>query len=250
MKPSKLISTSLLAVVMAGCSSTDDVSERIAALESAQQARIAEQKELAQERAEEQLNAAPDWYLAPPAADATGFFGVGYARSKNLGHGVKSARLQAEFDLAKMYKQELSGSERAFERGDSEGNVTTQTTFLIDKIIDAVPIIGYTVIDQQVSPIGGIYEAFVLLKLPYSEFNKVLQDQRKGEIDTTVQAAFDDLERRLKDRRAEKEAALDADHERNIEMMQQRQKMLSQTTSKAPAVSETETQKHSQTTRD
>ena len=64
-------------------------------------------------------------------------------------------------------KQELSGSERAFERGDSEGNVATQTTFLVDKIVDAVPVIGYDVIEQKMTPVEGVYETFVLLKLPY-----------------------------------------------------------------------------------
>ena len=180
----------------------------------------------AQQKREAELEIAPDWFLSPPDADATGFFGVGYTKSKNMGHGLKAARLQAEFSLAKMYQQELSGSERAFERGDSEGNVATQTTFLIDKIVDAVPVVGYQVIEQKMVPVNGVYETFVLLKLPYDEFNKVLQDQRKNELDTTVQSAFDDLERRLKDRRVERESVKEAEHNRSIENMKARQELL------------------------
>jgi hypothetical protein len=222
--------TKLLAVLitlgLSACSSTDDVYERIAEIEEAREDRIAMQQEKMQEKAEETLDVAPDWFFEPPQADATGFFGVGYSKSKHMGHALKAAKLQAEFALAKMYKQELSGSERAFERGDSEGNVATQTTFLVDKIVDAVPVIGYDVIEQKMTPVEGVYETFVLLKLPYDEFNKVLQSQRQAELDTTVQAAFDDLERRLKDRRVEREQAAQAQHQRNIEQMEARSAML------------------------
>jgi len=42
------------------------------------------------------------------------------------------------------------------------------------------------------------------LKLPFEEFNKVLQQQQASTIDSMVQRSFDDLERRLDKRRAQK----------------------------------------------
>lgn len=163
--------------IVLGCSSSPDeqLAERLAALEKAERDRIAEQKVFEQSQRKEELNVVPNWYLSPPEADGTGVFGVGYSRSKHVGHALKSARLQAEFELAKMFKQELSGSERSFERGNTDGDVVTQTTFLIDKIVDAVPVVGYTVVEQKMVPLNGTFETFVLLKLPYDEFNKVLK---------------------------------------------------------------------------
>lgn len=239
MKNLKTLSLLLVATAVTACSS-NDVYDRIAEVEEARQDRIATQQELMQETAEERLETAPDWFLEPPGADATGFYGVGYATSKNMGHALKAAKLQAEFALAKMYRQELSGSERAFERGDTEGNVASKTTFLIDKIVDAVPVVGYEIIEQTMLPMDGKYETFVLLKLPYDEFNEVLQAQRHAEMDTTVQAAFDDLERRLKDRRTEREESAQAQHQRNLEQMEARSAILkqqdSQATDQRPAI--------------
>ncbi|WP_240224573.1 hypothetical protein [Rheinheimera hassiensis] len=220
----KLIIAVLVATTVAGCSSSPDteMANRLLELEKAnkemREQRIAEQ----QEKLEETLDVTPDWYLSPPGADSTGFYGVGYAQSKNIGHGKKAARLQAEFDLAKMYRQELSGSERAFERGGNEGNVQTQTTFLVDKIVDSVPVVGYTVVEQKLIPVNGVYEAYVLLKLPYDEFNRVLISEREKSFDKTVQTQFDDLERRLKERRAEKEAAEQAVFNREQEALRNR----------------------------
>ncbi|WP_445768858.1 hypothetical protein [Rheinheimera sp.] len=222
-----LSAATLLAI---GCSSNPDkeMANRLATLEKAERDRIAERQAQQQAERKEELNTAPRWFLAPPESDGTGFYGVGYARSKQMGHALKSARLQAEFSLAKMYRQELSGSERAFERGNTEGDVVTQTTFLIDKIVDAVPVVGYTVVEQEMVPLNGVFETFVLLKLPYDEFNKVLQAQRQQELDKTVQASFDDLERRLNSRRSQREEEAQAKFEREQEAMRTRADIIQQ----------------------
>jgi hypothetical protein len=222
-----LLATTILAV---GCSSSPDeeMAERLAALEKAERDRIAEQKAFEQSQRKEELNVAPGWYLSPPEADGTGVFGVGYSRSKHMGHALKAARLQAEFELAKMFKQELSGSERSFERGNTDGDVVTQSTFLIDKIVDAVPVVGYTVVEQKMVPLNGTFETFVLLKLPYDEFNKVLKSQREAALDKTVQASFDDLERRLNNRRSQREQEEQSRFQREQEALKNRSDIMQQ----------------------
>lgn len=204
----KLILAVVVSSILAGCASSpeSDIAARLDAMEQQQRDLIARQKAEAQEQREKEMAATPTWFLEPPKPDTTGFYGVGYMKSKHMGHALKGARLNAEADLAKQYKQELSGSERSFEQGNGDGDVSLQTTFLIDNIIDSVPVIGYTVVEQKMVPIDGVYETFVLLKLPYDQFNQVLQSQRSKEFDKTVQSHFDDLERRLKARRAEKAA--------------------------------------------
>ena len=220
------VTLSILAatLLLSACSQTPEekFAERIENLQEAEKNRAAEMAAAENAKREEELDTAPSWFLSPPEADGTGFYGVGHAKSKQMGHGLKAARLQAEFALAKMYRQELSGSERAFERGNTEGDVVTQTTFLIDKIVDAVPVVGYTVVEQKMLPLNGAFETFVLLKLPYDEFNKVLQAQRQQALDKTVQASFDDLERRLKDRRLQRESETQANFEREQEALKNR----------------------------
>lgn len=231
MKHTQLVITAAAALMMAACSTTVpdpdvELNKRLVALEQQQLEMKERQQAREQIQREKELDLMPDWVLDPPAADSTGFYGVGVAQSKQLNHARKSARLQAEFELAKMYRQELSGSERAFEEGNTEGDVTSQTVFLIDKIVDAVPVVGYQVVEQTMVPLNGVMYSAVLLKLPYDKFNEVLKQQRAEEQDKKIQAHFDDLERRLKDRRVERERAREAEHQRDLEEMEARQKML------------------------
>ena len=222
------LSSLALGLLLSACSQTpqEQFAERIETMQQAEKNRAAEMAAAENAKREEELDTAPSWFLSPPEADGTGFYGVGHSKSKQMGHGLKAARLQAEFALAKMYRQELSGSERAFERGNTDGDVVTQTTFLIDKIVDAVPVVGYTVVEQKMIPLNGAFETFVLLKLPYDEFNKVLQAQRQQALDKTVQASFDDLERRLKDRRLQREAETQANFEREQEALKNRSELM------------------------
>lgn len=233
------IASITLALAISGCASNDSIESRIESINEAQQEVAKQRTDQEQERREQEMDTLPDWYLSPPDSDATGFYGVGYARSKHIGHALKSAKLDAEFNLAKMYRQELSGSERAFERGNSDGDVTTQTTFLIDKIIDAVPVVGYSVVEQKMFPVNGVYETYVLLKLPYDEFNKVLQSERARTLDKTVQASFDDLDRRLAERRLQKAQDAEDSHKRELEAMQKRADILEQSSTKAESSSNT-----------
>jgi hypothetical protein len=222
----KLLLVSVIAGLLGACANNaeEKMEARIEAFATIQQ----ERENLEQEKREQEIDAAPEWVLHPPQPDATGMYGVGIAQSKRLGHGLKSARLQAEFALASMYKQELSGSERAYEQGGSDGDVTTQTTFLIDKIVDAVPVVGYQIIDQVIKPISGINNIYVLLKLPYDQFNKVLEAEKAKALNKDVQIAFDDLERRLDKRRTQKQEEINADFTREQEALKNRADILKQ----------------------
>lgn len=231
----KLLIIAGVSVALGACSSTepeDPMNKRLAELERQQVEMLERQKAREQAQREQELESVPDWVMDPPDSDATGFYGIGVAQSKSLNHARKSARLQAEFELAKMSQQELSGSERAYEQGNSDGDVESQTTFLIDKIVDAVPVVGYDVVDQELTPIDGVYHAYVLLKLPYNQFNTVLQQQRADEKDDKIQAAFDDLERRLDKRRQAKAEQEQQEHERDLEKMKARSEMLKDATEK------------------
>ncbi|PTC00200.1 hypothetical protein C9975_08830 [Thalassospira xiamenensis] len=219
--------------ILAACSTSvpepeTEMGKRLANLEKQQLEMQARQEAREQIKREQEIDLLPSWVENPPESDGTGFYGVGIAQSKHLNHSRKAARLQAEFELAKMYRQELSGSERAFEEGNTDGDVVSQTTFLIDKIVDAVPVVGYEIVDQEIKAHAGQHHTYVLLKLPYEQFNKVLQEQKAAENNDRVQVAFDDLERRLDKRRQQKQAEAEAEHERELEKMKTRSEMMQQ----------------------
>jgi hypothetical protein len=237
MNLNKITLSVFAALAISACSSSPDteMAKRLLDLEEAQKEIVANQKAEAQELREKEMGAMPDWFLEPPKPDETGFYGVGYMKSKHMGHAVKGARLNAEADLAKQYKQELSGSERSFEQGNNSGDVAIQTTFLIDKIMDSVPVVGYTVVEQVMVPIDGTYETFALLKLPYDEFNRVLQSVKAESFDKKVRGEFDDLERRLKDRRKESSLAEQEKFNREQEALKNRADILNSQTENAVA---------------
>ncbi|GGP44808.1 hypothetical protein GCM10009347_10480 [Shewanella algicola] len=211
-----------IAVIMTGCAS--DPVEKYVELQK-------DMQEKAVSDAEAKLDSVPEWYLNPPKNDGMGIVGVGAASSKDMHHALKKARLQAEFELAKNYRQELSGSERIYERENGMGTLVQTSQFLIDKLVDSVPIVGYDMIDQKIQVLpDGQFQAYSLLKLPYDEFNKVLQSMKLDSQDTRESEAFNDLERRLEAKRNRKAKDDDRDHERKLELMQQQNMILSDVT--------------------
>lgn len=225
-----------------GCSSTP--SENLVAQQAIVEQQRAEQDEdlkvKRQEKMEEHVAMIPDWILDVPKANAIGFYGTGMAESMKYASALKKGRLQAEFDLAKQYKQELSGSERSFEK-ESGDELVEQTTFLIDKLVADVSVVGYDIVKQEIKVIDGKYHAFVLLKLPYDEFNKVLIQRKKETVDDTAKAAFDELMERVQAKR-DREAALDkkavGNAEGEVEKTESNEADLNQTKAPVPANSQ------------
>jgi hypothetical protein len=159
-----------------------------------------------QERMEDTIKLIPDWALKVPRPDSTGIYAVGMGESDKLRVSLRKATLEAEYGLAKNYSQELSGSERSYLQDNAGTTSSEQYTALIDKLVSQVSVSGFEVVQQEIKPIDGKYNAFILLKLPYEQFNMVLKEQRaKAKAnDTVIKDAFDDLSRRLEKRRKEK----------------------------------------------
>lgn len=183
------------ALVLAGCSSTPTAQDATKDQLKAEQL----QADAAQEKAKNHIANVPEWVLKQPKPDTTGVYGVGQGESKKLDIAMKKANLNAQFELAKSFGQEISGNEQSYTQENNAG-VSEQYTQLIDNIVDSVPVNGYSVVDQQVVAISGMYHAFTLLKLPYSEFNAVLEKQKAQAKSVEIKQAFSDLEKRLQKR--------------------------------------------------
>lgn len=188
--PFKALITLSSIILLVSCSSQQ--------LSDADKATAAQTKAIT-EHMQKHLKKVPDWAVSPPEPDAKGIFASGIGESDNLSTAIKKARLEAEFGLAKLYSQELSGSERQYE---SDGNVISDRRFvgLIDKLVDSVPVVGFTNEKQEVFADNGKYHAFVLLKLPYSEFKIPVQEKKAEETKRDMNEAFEELESRLQSR--------------------------------------------------
>ena len=170
---------------------------------------LASLQEKIQERAEQRENKrkrafmeeVPEWAMEAPPADSSGVYAVGAGDSEKLSTAVRISDLQAQYGLASQLDAEMSGSERLFEEDRGGGKPVSRYRQLIDKLVAEVPIVGLEVVERQVIPIQGRYHAFVLLKMPYEQFNEVLQAKRDEAMGTSMEDAFKDLERRIEKRR-------------------------------------------------
>ncbi len=217
------------AFAMTGCASSPTVKDlaKEQADASAIRAKAAEDhRQREQERMEANLSQVPEWALESPKPDGTGVYAVGMGEGSKLRLALRKATLEAEFGLAKLYNQELSGSERAYAQDNGDDALTEQYTALVDKLVSQVPVVGFEVIHQEVKPIDGQYHAYVLLKLPYDQFNRVLQSQRAKARDESITTAFDDLERRLERRRQQRLEEQAITHQQQTEDMKLRHEIL------------------------
>jgi len=218
--------------VLSGCSSTSNqasnqaLMEQQFEIEKLRRAFNQERQDIEQEQREDEIKILPSWVLTPLQADLTGFYAVGIAESKSIFFVMKKAKMQAEFELAKQYRQLLSGSERSFERENTAGELQTQNTVLIDKLIDEVPIIGYDIVKQKIIAVNGMHTAYILLKMPYEQYNKVLQAQKESQIETKISNAFDALQTRLTSRRAEMQQVKTTAHQQHMEKAAQDNQLL------------------------
>ncbi|OCQ07868.1 LPP20 family lipoprotein [Vibrio parahaemolyticus] len=189
---------------LAGCSNSPtsvDIAEREAKAQQVRQEAAANKIEQEQKLAKEMVNSVPEWAISPPQPDSEGIYAVGMGDSQKLHTAIKKANLEAQYALAKAYQQELSGNERSYTQDNGNSGLTEQYTQLIDTLVDNVPVVGFRVIEQEVIPLQGRINAYVLVKLPYDQFNTMLQQKKSEAANTDIKNAFDELEIRLEKRR-------------------------------------------------
>lgn len=210
----RVLLTLSLVTLMSACSSNNDIEDRLEKMEEVQQT-VVEQKT---ERMDVLIDTIPDWYMDVPQPDTTGVFGVGYATSNKPPFALKTAELQAKFDLAKNFKQLISGQERSYENQTLDNNVETQINMLIDSLVEEVSVAGYQRVKRELYNVDGVANAYVLMKMPYDEYNKALQSMRAKGVEEKMQLAFNQLEERLSTRKElVRQEKADA-HKREVDM--------------------------------
>ncbi|MFO1391847.1 MAG: hypothetical protein U1E94_06520 [Agitococcus sp.] len=184
-----------IAQVLSACSSAPTAQSLVKEQLHAERQR----QKAAQDYAENTLEAMPSWAMNVPRPDNTGVYAVGIAESDKVQIALKKAHLQAQYGLAKMFNQELAGSEQTMQQDEGRASSSYYQS-LIQSLVNYVPVVGFEVVKQDVRAVNGEFQAYTLLKLPYTEFNKALQSNKQQAQQIEVKQAFADLEYRLQQR--------------------------------------------------
>lgn len=142
------------------------------------------------------LESVPDWVLAPPKPDGIALYAIGIGSSDDLNLAMKKSKLEAEFGLAKLYSQEISGNEKSYLKDQNDSQIESYTA-IVEKLVKRVPIVGYSVEKQEIVNSNGKYNSYILLRMPHEQFKALIRQQKDKETSLEIAKAFTDLEIRL-----------------------------------------------------
>ena len=147
----------------------------------------------------------PDWYKNRPTA-ANAIYTVGEATSGSLQFAVDRAVLIAKFAMATQINSRLSGRMRDYAReAGLSGSLEGESERLVQNIVTEVNLAGYSHEKSEVFQEGKTYRAYVLLRYPTGEANKILHNQirKSNELEVRLRAsqAFQELEKEIEAQR-------------------------------------------------
>lgn len=148
-------------------------------------------------RKQAQLETVPAWAMDIPKPDARGVYALGIGQGDSIQLALDKAKLQSAFGIAKVLKQELSGNERMYQQDAGRGTSTERYSALVDTLVARVQLAGQETMKQEVKANDGRFHAYVLMFLPYEEFNQVLRARRQAETDKNMAKEVVELERRV-----------------------------------------------------
>ena len=159
------------------------------------------------------LDTVPSWYMmdfkekkacnvgSQDVNEKQCIFGVGTSVSPDLGLAIEKAKMIAKAEMADIIKGEMNKRSKQFitELGKNETkSVVTDVESTLVNIIEKTPVRGYEIFAQEVSSTNkGYYRAWIGLRLPLGEFNKMYN--------YTIQEAVDSYNLKQKSEQAFKE---------------------------------------------
>jgi len=137
-----------------------------------------------------EVNSVPKWYMADfsesKACNTPRFgngkekvciFGVGTPVSPDLNLAIEKAKMIAKAEMADIIKGEMNKESKQFitELGKKESKtVVSEVESVLVNVIKDTPVRGYEIFEQDVTLTkNGYYRAWVGLRLPLGEYNKM-----------------------------------------------------------------------------
>ena len=190
-----VIASAMTLLLLAGCSTPKPGSVQALAIE----------KEATEKKIDKNLKAMPDWYAKTPI-DNNILYASATETSRNMQMSMEKASVKARAELALTVGGRVSTLMRAYaeEAGVSNdpevnqlvNNVTSQEAININ-------LSGVQRADAQINREGDSYRAYVLIRYPLGELNKIAVEQVRQ--NTVLNAkfraskAFEDLERKVEE---------------------------------------------------
>ncbi len=152
---------------------------------------------------EQSIAKAPGWFLQPPV-DVNVIYVAATESSSDMQMAIDMAMLSAKRSLAEQLGARVSAKMTDFASQSGQGS-DAQVTKEIERVTKSVTadinVAGYVREKSEILQDGSKYRAFVLLRYPLGENNKVIADQVKKStvLDAKVRAtkAFQDLEQEI-----------------------------------------------------
>lgn len=117
----------------------------------------------------------PAWFMEQPESTAEFVYVVGTAISRDISMSGHKAQIDAETHLANKIGGEINTLTKDYKRDVGEEFVQS-TEIVANKIATDVKIIGGDIVKKQVTPEGGGFRTYVLLKFPLGNNNLILQN--------------------------------------------------------------------------
>ena len=190
-----IIASAMTLLLLAGCSSPKPGSPQALAVE----------KEATEKKIDKNLKAMPEWYAQTPL-DNHILFASATETSRNMQMSMEKASIKARAELALTVGGRVSTMMKAYaeEAGVSNDPDVNQivSTVTSQEAIN-VNLSGVQRADAQINREGDSYRAYVLIRYPLGELNKIAVEQVRQS--TVLNAkfraskAFEDLERKVEE---------------------------------------------------
>jgi hypothetical protein len=190
-----VITSAMTLLLLAGCSSPKPGSPQALAVE----------KEATEKKIDKNLKAMPEWYAKTPL-DNNILFASATETSRNMQMSMEKASIKARAELALTVGGRVSTMMKAYaeEAGVSNDPDVNQivSTVTSQEAIN-VNLSGVQRADAQINREGDSYRAYVLIRYPLGELNKIAVEQVRQS--TVLNAkfraskAFEDLERKVEE---------------------------------------------------
>jgi len=154
-----------------------------------------------------QIDQIPDWYLKPPK-DTDALYEKAAAKSRDLQMAVSKATMLAKAQLAATIQGEVNSIMKLYmeENGAANGaQVSNNVSIATVQEALKMRLSGVQEDKTQVYQDGDKYVAYVLLKYPLGDMNKLVVDQIRQDDAANSRArsdeAYDEIERKIQERK-------------------------------------------------
>ncbi|CAM3477139.1 LPP20 family lipoprotein [Paraphotobacterium marinum] len=149
-------------------------------------------EEIAQARAEQKLSKIPKWALEKHPVDSRAVYAVGIGQSNTLNLSLQKSQIDAQMKIAEKMNSQITAQVRSVSADSMNIESNSSYERLVDNLIQS-DVSGFEIVKQQIVPIHGQYHTFMLVELTFKEFNRIVQEKMKDELDASNKQKFKDL---------------------------------------------------------